>query len=72
MNDSTFENSLKIMEQVALDLNDGEEVLLHGKNKNWEAQTLSNTTKIVTRMKTVEFGRSIVKQVVRFKYCGYK
>lgn len=71
MNDSTFEHSLKIMEQVALDLNDGEEVLLHGKNKNWEAQTF---IQYYQNWYEDENGGvradQMSKQVVSFKYCG--
>jgi len=71
MNDSTFENNLKIMKQVALDLNDGEEVLFHGKNKNWEAQAFIQYYQNWYEDENGEIrADQISQQVVRFKYCG--
>ncbi len=71
MNDLTFENDLKIIKQVALDLNDGEEVLLHGKNKNWEAQTF---IQYYQNWYEDENGGiradQMSQQVVKLKYCG--
>ena len=71
MNDSTFENSLKMMEQVALDLNNGKEALLQGKDKNWEVQAF---IQYYQNWYEDENGRvraeQLSQQVVRFKYCG--
>ena len=73
VNEFLLGNNLKIMKQVALDLNEGEEVLLHGKNQNWEAQAF---IQYYQNWYKDEKGRikadQMSQQVVSFKYCGIK